>query len=118
MWTITTQLTGYPTVTNQIVVPDANARYIAPYAAMQFLSEFLDSAGTFTVQYWNFAYMTTSNPVWSPVSILQTEYEYTGNGQNLGAHVVTVNGQDRVEISNVSGNSYFPVNTPFVIAPP
>jgi hypothetical protein len=118
MWTITTQMTGYPTAVNQIVVPDAAARYIAPYAAMQFLSEFLDSAGTFTVQFWNFAYMQESNPNWVPFTTFQTEFEYTGTGQDLGVHVVSISGQDRVEVSNALGNSYFPVNTPFVIGPP
>lgn len=117
MWTITTQLTGYPKAVNQIVVPDAAAHYIAPYAAMQFLSEFLNSAGTFTVQFWNFAYMQESNPQWIPFAAFQTEFEYTGSGQDFGVHVVSINGQDRVEVSNVPGNSYFPVNTPFVIAP-
>jgi hypothetical protein len=118
MWTITTQMTGYATVVNQVVVPDADARYINPYQAMQFLSEFLNSPGTFTVQFWNFAYMTESNPVWTPSSTLQTEDEYTGSGQDMGSHVVSVNGQDRVEFSNVPGNSYLPPNLPFSIAPP
>jgi len=118
MWTITTQVTGYPTVLNQIVVPDADAQYIAPWAALQFFSEFEDTPGTFTVQFWNFAYMTESNTQWVPVSAFETQVQYTGSGQNMGVHVVSVNGQDRVEISNVPGNSYFPINTPFVIAPP
>ena len=110
-------MTGYPTAVNQIVVPDAAARDIAPFGAMQFLSEFENNPGTFTVQFWDFAYMRESNPQWLPVSTLQTAYEYTGSGQDLGVHVVTVNGQDRVEISNVPGNSYLPGNLPFSIAP-
>ena len=116
MWTITTQVAGHSTVVNQVVVPDAYAQYIAPWAAMQFGSEFEDSAGTFTVQFWDFAYLSESNPVWTPVSTLQTQVNYTGNGQDLGVHVVTVSGQDRVEISNVSGNSYLPANIPFSFA--
>jgi hypothetical protein len=118
MWTITAQMTGLPPVVNQVVLPDAEARYIAPYAAMQFLSEFLYSPGTFTVQFWDFAYMEESNGQWVPASTLETEFEYTGGGDDLGAHVVTVNGQDRVEISNVPGNSYLPANLLFSIAPP
>jgi hypothetical protein len=120
MWTITTQvsghLSGHRTVVNQVVAPDGAARYILPSAAMQFYSEFLNGPGTFTVQYWDFAYMTKSNPVWTPVSTFTTNSNYDGNGQNFGVHVVKANGQDRVEFSNVPGNSYLPGNLPFSIA--
>jgi hypothetical protein len=118
IWTITTQMTGHTTVVNQIVVPDAYARYIVPAQAMQFASEFLAQAGTFTVQYWNFAYMRESNPVWSPASTFMTNFLYDGTGQDFGVHVVTVNGKDRMEFSNVPGNSYLSANLPFSIAPP
>jgi hypothetical protein len=63
MWTITTQVTGQSTVVHQIVLPDANARYLFPPYTMQFYSEFLNQPGAFTVQYWNFAYMRESSPV-------------------------------------------------------
>ena len=115
MWTITTRLNGRRTVVNQVVAPDEDARYIAPFAAMQFYSEFLNGPGTFTVQYWDFAYMTESNPMWTPVSTFTTNSNYDGNGQNFGVRVVKVNGQDRVEFSNVRGNSYLPANLPFAI---
>ena len=118
MWTITTQVSGQGTVVNQIVVPDAYAQYIVPAQAMQFASEFLAQPGTLTVQYWNLAYMRESNPVWSPAITFMTNWIYDGTGQDMGAHVVTVNGQDRIEISNVPGNSYLPGNLPFAIAPP
>jgi hypothetical protein len=119
MWTITTQVTGYPTVTHQVVLPDADAQYLLPYAyTMTFYSEFLNQSGTFTVQYWNFAYMRESNPVWTPVSTLMTNWNYDGSGLDFGVHVVSVNGKDRVEFSNVPGNSYLPGNLPFSIAPP
>jgi len=89
-----------------------------PYAAMQYYSEFLNGPGPFTVQYWDFAYMTESNSVWTPVSTFMTDWNYDGSGQNFGVHVVTVGGQDYVEFSNVPGNSYLPGNLPFSIAPP
>lgn len=117
MWTITTQIAGHPTVVNQIVVPDADGRFIYPVQAMTFFSEFLDTLGEFTVQFWNFAYMTESNPVWTSASTFSTIYDNGGSGQNSGVHVVTVNGQDRVEFSNVSGNSYLLPNLRFSIAP-
>jgi hypothetical protein len=118
MWTITTQMTGYPAVVNQVVVPDADAQYLIPAYAMQFNSEFLAQAGgTFTVQFWNFAYMPESNPAWTPVSTFTSMYPYDGGGQDFGLHVVSVNGEDRIEFSNVPGNSYLPGNLPFAIAP-
>lgn len=118
MWTITTQVSGYPAVVNQVIAPDADARYIAPWAAMSYYSEFLYTLGTFTVQYWDFAYTRESNPVWTVVSALMTNWNYDGSGQDFGVHVVSVNGQDRIEFSNVPGNSYLPGNLPFAIAPP
>jgi len=118
IWTITTQITGHGTVANQIIVPDSDARYIAAYAAMHFLSEFENNPGTFTVQFWDFAYLRESNSEWLPVTTLSTADEYSGNGQDLGVHVVSVNGQDRVEISNVPGNSYLLGNLVFAIALP
>jgi len=118
MWTITTQMSGYPTVVNQVVAPDADARYILAAAAMSFYSEFLNGPGAFAVQYWNFAYMSESNPVWTPVSTLMTNWNYDGSGQDFGVHVVSVSGQDLVEFSNVPGNSYLPGNLPFAIAAP
>ena len=117
MWTITTQVTGFPTVVHQVVLPDADARYLFPPYTMQFYSEFLNQPGTLTVQYWNFAFMRESNPVWTPFSTLVTNWNYDGSGQDFGVHVVTVNGKDRVEFSNVPGNSYMPGNLPFAIAP-
>jgi hypothetical protein len=117
MWTITTQMAGYPQVVNQIVVPDADARYIYPVEAMQFFSEFLNSAGPFEVQFWNFAYMTESNPVWTPVSTFATIYDNGGSAQDSGVHVVSVNGQDRVEFSNVPSTAYLPQNLRFSFAP-
>ncbi len=118
MWTITTQVTGFPSVVNQVVLPEADAQYLWPVEFNQIFTEFLATTGTFTVQYWDFAYMTESNPVWTPLSTFTTMYPYDGNGQNYGEHVVSVNGQDRIEISNVPGNSYLPGNLPFAIAPP
>ncbi len=118
LWTITTQLMGYPAVVNQIVVPDASARYIYLAQAMQFFSEFLSSPGAFVVQFWDFSYITEANPVWTPVSSFTTIYDNGGSGQTSGVHVVNVNSQDRVEFSNVPGNSYLPDNLRFTIAPP
>ena len=117
MWTITTQVTGQSTVVHQIVLPDANARYLFPPYTMQFYSEFLNQSGAFTVQYWNFAYMRESNPVWALLSTFRTNWNYDGGGQDFGVHIVSVNGQDRVEFTNVPGNSYLPGNLPFSIGP-
>lgn len=108
-------LSGHRTVVNQVIAPDEDARYLLPSAAMQFYSEFLNGPGTFTVQYWDFTYMTESNPVWTPVSTFSTNANYDGNGQNFGVHVVKVHGQDRIEFSNVPGNSYLPGNLSFSI---
>jgi Immunoglobulin I-set domain len=119
MWTVTTQVTGYPTVVNQVVLLDADAQYLcSSLQCIQFASEFINAPGAFTVQYWNEAYMTESNPVWTPVSTFITDYNYDGSGQDFGVHVVSVNGEDRVEFSNVPGNSYLPGNLLFAIAPP
>jgi hypothetical protein len=118
MWIVTTEMNGQGTVVNQVIAPDADAQYITSNAAMQFSSEFQNNPGTFTVQYWDFAYMTESNQVWTPASTLMTTSVYDGSGQDYGVHVVSVNGQDRVEFSNVPGNSYLPGNLPFSIAFP
>ena len=36
------QMADYPTVVNQIVVPDADGRFVYPVQAMTFFSEFLN----------------------------------------------------------------------------
>ena len=118
MWTITTQMTGHSTVVHQIVLPDADARYLTPTATMQFYPEFQNSPGTFTVQYWDFAYMRESNPAWTQVFTLLTNWNYDGSGLDFGVHVVTVNGQDRVEFNNVPGLSYLPGNVLLSIGAP
>jgi hypothetical protein len=118
MWTITTELAGHAPVINQLVVPDADARFLAPYQVLHFESEFLNSLGTFAVQYWDFYYMRESNPIWTPVSTFKTNFNYDGSGQDFGIHVVSVTGKDRIEFSNVPGNSYLPGGElPFSIAP-
>jgi uncharacterized protein (TIGR03437 family) len=116
MWTITTQMAGHGTVVNQIVAPDAYAQYILPGYAMAFASEDLNQPGTFAVQLWDFAYMRESTSVWTPVSTFTTSYPYDGSGKDFGVHVVSVNGQDRIEFSNVPGNSYLAGNLPFSTA--
>jgi hypothetical protein len=119
VWTITTQVEGYPAAVNQAIAPDADAQYLWPVEAMQVFSEFFGRpGGTFTVDFWNFAFMTESKPVWTPITTFTTMYPYDGDGTDFGEHVVSVNGQDRIEISNVPGNSYMLGNLPFAISPP
>jgi hypothetical protein len=120
VWTITTDIAGHPEVVNQVIAPDADAQYLWPPEFTQFVTEDinLSAPGTFTVQFWDFFLMTESNPVWTPITTFQTLYPYDGDGRNYGEHVVSVDGQDRVEISNASGNSYLPANLPFAMAPP
>jgi len=117
LWTITTNMGVGGTIVNQVVVPDADAQYLVAAAAGQLYSEFLNGAGDLAVQYWDFAYLTESNPQWSPVTSFLTGNNYDGSGADFGVHVVTVNGHDRVEFSNVTGNSYLPGNLLFSIAP-
>jgi uncharacterized protein (TIGR03437 family) len=118
LWTITTEIAGHNTVINQIVVPDVNAGYFNSYPPLQFNSEFEKNPGLFTVQYWDFMYRRESDSSWVPVSRFKTQGGYDGDGQDCGVHVVTVNGQDRVEFNNAAGLSYFPANLFFSIAPP
>lgn len=118
MWTVTTQMSGLPTIVNQVVVPDASARYITPSQASQFNTEFQNSPGTFTVQFWDISFLRESDAEWHSVSTFETASSYLGNGQDFGIHVVSVNGQDRIEFSNAPGNSYLPNNLQFSIAPP
>src|SRR5258707_414379 len=103
---------------NQVVVPDADGQYVWPVQVNQFFSDSLAVTGTFTVQYWDFAFKREAIPIWTPVTNFTTMYPYNGSGTNFGVHVVSVSGQDRVEFSNVSGLSYLPGNLPFSIAPP
>jgi hypothetical protein len=45
-------------------------------------------------------------------------YPDDGDGTDFGEHVVSVDGQDRIEFRNVSGNSYQLGNPPFAISSP
>jgi hypothetical protein len=118
MWTITTQMAGRPALVNEIILPDAHARYVLASAAMEFYSEFLSQPGSFAVQYWDLAFSRESNPNWIPVSTFRTSWNYDGNGRDFGVRVVSVDGHDRIEFSNAAGNLYLPGNLTFSIAPP
>jgi len=112
IWTFQTEITGRPTVTDSIVVPDANGRYIVQSEAMNFASELLNQPGSYVVQYWNFAAIRESDPTWRPVVNFITSSIYDGTRSDFGVHVVNVGGMSGIEFSNHAG-VYLPRNTPF-----
>ena len=113
LWTITTQASGHASSTTTVAVLDADGTYLTTNEALHFYSEFLYTAGNFVVQYWNLQYQRESNTTWQPLNKFMTAWNYDGDGSNFGVHVVNVNGQNRIEFSNVPGGSYLKGNTPF-----
>jgi hypothetical protein len=110
LWTLTTQIAGQGPVVNRIVALDEGAHYLTT-TALDFASEYINQSGIFTVQYWGFAFERESNPVWHGLTQFASAYDYDGQGQDFGSHIVTVGGQDRIEFSNAPGNAYIPGNT-------
>ncbi len=113
VWIFQTEIAGKATAVDSIVVPDANGRYIVQNEALNFASELLNQPGPYVVQYWDFAAIRESDPVWRPVTTFVTSPIYDGTRSDFGVHVVNVDGMKRVEFSNRSGGSYLPRNTPF-----
>lgn len=111
-WTVRAE-TATEAVTMEYVVPDAHARYIAPYEVTNSISEFLQAPGQFTAQYWDFAIRREDSVAWLPQTQFVTAGNYDGNGRDFGIRVVTVNGHNRIEFSNEPGNTYFVRNTQF-----
>lgn len=117
IWTITSQIAGHPQVINQIVAPDADARFIVSSSGIQFYSEFLNQPGVFTVQYYGFTYSRESNPTPQSVSAFISNDNYDGSTADYGIHVVGIGGHNGIEFTNAPGNSDLPGNLPFSFAP-
>jgi len=121
-WSIKLEAVGHPSVIEEVVVPETSGRFLSPGVsggatglnALEFFSEFLNSPGTFTVQYWGFASMRESTRRWTPVTTFTTTYQYDGNGTAYGIRVVKHHGTPRIEFSNVP-SVYLARNTPIVL---
>ena len=117
-WKVRVEMPNKPAVECSFVLPDQGARYLTVTEAMNFASEFLNGSGNFIVQYWDFASIRESDPVWRSETNFLSSPMYDGNGSDFGIRVVNVNGDDRVEFSNLSGNTYIPRDTQFSITSP
>ena len=95
------KLPDRPASTVKFVVPDASGRFVAPWETLNFFSEFLNGAGEFTVQYWDFAVKRASAAGWSRQTDFSTSSNYDGDGSNFGVRVVTVGGRKRVELKTM-----------------
>ena len=104
-WSLSAASTLGTTVV-EVVAPDSLTRYLDTYEMAHIYSEFLHTNGALAVQYWNFAYKRESNPAWIPISSFTSNANYDGNGTDFGIHLVTVNGQTRIEFRNRPGK-YF-----------
>ncbi len=113
VWTFQTEIAGRPTAVDSIVVPDGNGRYIVQSEALNFASELLNQPGPYVVQYWDFAAIRESDPLWRTVTTFTTSPLYDGTRSDFGVHVVDVNGMNGVEFSNHTGGSYLARNVPF-----
>ncbi len=116
IWTMRVQVPGRPVSTVKFVVPDASGRFVAPYEALNFFSEFLNGPGEFTLRYWDFAKKHASDPTWRPVTAFMTNAQYDGDGTNFGIRIVTVGGRTRVEVSNRSGVAYLGSSKAFTLS--
>jgi len=114
-WKVRIVMPDKPLVECTYILPDLGARYLTVIEAMNFASEYLNGAGFFTVQYWDFASIRESDPVWRSDTTFVSSSSYDGNGSDFGIRVVTVNGYDRIEFSNRPGNTYIPKDTQFSI---
>jgi hypothetical protein len=115
-WTVHVEMPSRPIQVCTYVLPDSGARYLTVNEAMNFASEFINGSGFFTVQYWDFASIRESDPVWRVDTTFMSNSDYDGSGTDYGIRVVNVDGRDRVEFSNRPGNNYLPANTRFSTA--
>jgi hypothetical protein len=116
-WMVLVETEGHRPVTQEVIVPDASARYMVPADAITFYSEYLHMPGAFTVQYWGLESIRESDPVWRPLSDFVTNGNYDGSGTDFGVRVMKIDDQYRVEFSNRAGNAYLPKSTKFSLPP-
>lgn len=114
-WKVSVVMPDKQLVECTYVLPDLGARYLTITEAMNFASEFLNGDGFFTIQYWDFASIRESDPIWRSDTTFISSSNYDGNGSDFGIRVVTVNGYDRIEFSNRPGNTYITKDTQFSI---
>lgn len=106
-WSARVEMAGRNPVTVEFIAPDGNALYLNTNQALNVATDFLNVAGLVTVQYWDFAGMRESDPVWRSLSSFVSNTLYDGNGRDFGVRIVNVGGQNRIEVSNRTGNTYF-----------
>jgi hypothetical protein len=106
VWTIRVEPIGQPAYAVELVMSELYGRFLLAAELANMATEFLHTAGYWGVQYWDFATKRESDPTWRPVSTFVTGTLYDGNTRDFGVRVVTIGGQNRVEISNRSGNTY------------
>lgn len=112
-WNVQIETPNNGTVNQIVVLPELYANYLDIYEVLHFYSEFLKLPGPYAVQYWDFQIRRDSYPVWVSITSFISDSNYDGNGLNYGIHVITANGQKRIEFTNQYGLSYIPANTTF-----
>jgi len=97
----------------KFVLPEEGARYLTTNEAMNFLSEFLHTKGTFSVDISEFESKTESEPIWKPV----TKFKITkndGDGTSFGVRIVDgLNGY--IQLSNIKRSDYLPEGREFIL---
>ena len=94
-----------------IAFPNKCAMYMYPTEILALYSEFLNSAGTFKIYFWNFEILRNNQTVWTKLNRWKVmKYYYPGYG--FGVKVVPHNGMNAIEFSN-GGTNYLPTGFVF-----
>ncbi|HWX20048.1 MAG TPA: CARDB domain-containing protein [Candidatus Binatia bacterium] len=101
------------TYTNRFALPDANGRYVTSYEMFDFYSEFFWLTNQFQAFFWNLELQREGETWWRRVNQFNV-YRQDAYPTNYGARVVSDQGTNVIEISNVGGlPAYLNTNTQF-----
>jgi hypothetical protein len=107
---------GQETYNMAFAFPDASAQYLASWQPMTFYSEFLQSAGLFRVNYWDFGIKREGTGEWESMNTWRVSH-HDGSLDDFGVALASHDGNPVIEIGNDPASTYLHVDTIIDITP-
>jgi len=106
---------GPQTYNMAFALPDANARWLAPWEPLTFFSEFLHGDGLFRVNYWDFGIMREGSGEWESINKWRVSH-HDGSLDDFGVGRSLLAGVPVIEFGNDPASTYLPVDSIIDIA--